>query len=186
MTESVEEWRAVVGWEGVYEVSDHGRVRRIKAASGTQPGKILVCPAGKRGYPVLYMFDKDRRGRGFVHALVMAAFIGPRPVGLHINHIDSDRGNNRLPNLEYVTPKENTQHAKRAGRLRGGGPKGEKSPAAKLSLNQMRSAYLRWSKGEATQTDLAKEYGVTKQAIWNIVHGRTWRSFTRATVVANG
>lgn len=186
MSEGVEEWRAVVGWEGVYEVSDHGRVRRIKAASGTQPGKILVCPAGKRGYPVLYMFDKDRRGRGFVHALVMAAFVGPRPEGLHVNHLDSDRGNNRLSNLEYVTPKENTQHAKRAGRLRGGGPKGELAPAAKLSLEQMRSAHEKWSAGEKTQTELAAEYGVTRQAIWNIVHGRTWKSFPRKLAGTNG
>lgn len=185
--ESAEEWRAVVGWEGVYEVSSYGRVKRTKAASGTRPGNILTCPPGLRGgYPMVGLFDRSRRQLRTVHSLVAEAFLGPRPLGMQVNHIDHTRTNNCVQNLEYVTPKGNIQHAKRAGRLRGGGPKGERAPAAKLSLEQMHSTRERWSRGEATQVELANEYGVTRQAIWRIVHGLTWKSFPRDLEGANG
>lgn len=171
-----EQWRPVVGWESIYEVSDHGRVRRIKSASGTQAGRILKCPAGKRGYPVAGLFNGERRHVGaYVHALVAAAFIGPRPAGLFVNHIDHDRTNNRVSNLEYVTPEGNTQHAKRADRLRGGGPVGEAAPQAKLTVEAVRSIRERHACGAASLTEMAKEYGVTRQAIFRVVRGLCWK-----------
>src|SRR5437660_319440 len=109
--EDEEEWRPVVGFEGLYEVSDFGRVRsldrmvantsrRKKAFNFPRKGRLLNPSTRPDGY------------KGFtVHDLVARAFLGVRPARAIINHIDGNRANNRLDNLEYTTYRANSLHA---------------------------------------------------------------------------
>lgn len=109
------EWRSV----GLnYAVSNFGRVRRLggKFLRPVQRGRYLSVNLGANK-------------QTYIHHLVAAAFIGPRPVGWQINHIDGDRWNNMWTNLEYVTPKGNQQHASRLGLL----AFGERNGMAKLT-----------------------------------------------------
>jgi len=100
----------VVGYEGLYKVTDDGRVwsvsRVAKRGAGTIPvrGRWLKSGKDARGYPrvVLYKQGFGQRTRS-VHILVAAAFIGPRPEGLDVDHRDRDRMNNRVGNLRYTT-----------------------------------------------------------------------------------
>lgn len=113
-----EEWRPVVGFEGYYEVSDHGRVRSLdrnrKAPTGgdwVQPGRILCQTDGmkSRGDARLSV-NLCRHGRcktRFVHQLVLEAFVGPRPPGMQTLHWDDVKTNNHLSNLRWGTPQEN-------------------------------------------------------------------------------
>lgn len=116
-----EEWRPVVGYEGIYEVSNVGRVRsvpRVDAAGRVRAPKIKAQTLSN-GYPMVLLY-KDRKQRAArVHVLVAEAFLGPRPPGLVVNHIDHDKTNNQTENLEYVTQLENIQAAVRAGRFSG-------------------------------------------------------------------
>jgi hypothetical protein len=101
-----EEWRSVLSDR--YEVSNLGRVRRKKS------GRMLkLCTAS--GYPVFTACVNAVRKNVHVHVLVAEAFLGPRPPGKHINHIDGVKTNNRPKNLEYVTPAENCAHSGRMG-----------------------------------------------------------------------
>ncbi len=89
--DATEEWRAVVGWEGIYEVSSLGRLRRAKAAPRTNAGKILTDKCFDRrhnGYirNILLREPEGRRECASRHVIVAAAFIGPRPKGLQVNH----------------------------------------------------------------------------------------------------
>lgn len=124
-----ESWRPVVGYEGIYEVSDHGRVRRVLAGQGARPGYILSPTQAGRGYaegrayPSVCIYKGRTVARRNVHQLVAEAFIGPRPEGMHINHKDSDKSNNHATNLEYVTPSENYWHAVEAGAIPGVKPR---------------------------------------------------------------
>lgn len=106
------EWRAVVGYEGVYEVSNQGHVRRIGRAKGTQVGKHLK-PAWslKRQYTTVILCRASKKKMATVHSLVAEAFIGPRPEGWEINHKDGHKLNNDLSNLEYVSKSANALHA---------------------------------------------------------------------------
>lgn len=120
-TEAMSEecWASVPGFEGVYEVSTHGRVRSIDrriahAGSGTQfvRGRLMCAGLDTKGYPRLTLRNGDRKEWWAVHRLVLSVFL-PRPDWRekHVNHIDGIRTNNRLSNLEWCTPAENTMHA---------------------------------------------------------------------------
>jgi hypothetical protein len=101
---SVTEWRPVVGYEGTYEVSSQGQVRRVGAE---KPLKAHF--AGKRRSKHLHvdLYRNSVRKTCMIHQLVAAAFIGPRPPGMQIRHLDGNSENNMPENLTYGTQSEN-------------------------------------------------------------------------------
>lgn len=123
-----ESWQPVQGYEGLYEVSDQGRVWSVdrvverKSKWGTMSklrvkGRILQPLNMNSGYPAANLSKGGKPKIYYVHSLVACAFIGPRPAGLQINHKDCDKYNNAVENLEYITHAENVEHAVRAGRF---------------------------------------------------------------------
>lgn len=122
---SAERWLPVVGYEGVYEVSDQGRVRSLDRDVVDSNGirkhiKGLIrrsSPTGPLGYRnVSLSMPRQRQRTPLVHHLVMAAFVGPMPDGLEVLHGDDDPGNNRLANLRYGTRSENIRECVARGR----------------------------------------------------------------------
>lgn len=105
-THEKENWKPVVGYEGLYEVSDFGRVRNVADRIGTFIGKILK-PATTDGSKRFVLCNHGKTQNVRCHKLVMAAFVGPRPEGLQVKHIDGDKGNNLLGNLEYAKQPRN-------------------------------------------------------------------------------
>lgn len=100
----LEEWRPITGWEGLYEVSHRGRVRSVGKGKGRRPpGRVLCQRYNRDGYLRVRLTRNRQEWNPYVHALVLAAFVGPRPIGHDIDHKNGDRGDNRLENLEYVT-----------------------------------------------------------------------------------
>lgn len=112
MSKVEEIFKDVLGYEGLYQVSNYGRVMGVKY------GKVLK-PRYKKTHPyVTYMLYKDKKGRNkFVHRLVWEAFNGKIPDGLTINHLDENPKNNRLDNLEVCTQSENNKYGTRIERL---------------------------------------------------------------------
>jgi hypothetical protein len=114
-------WRPVVGFEGVYEVSDHGRVKRIMGGRGAVTGKILsLNRLNKKGYATVWLhkFINGVQVKKFMttHHVVAAAFLPPQPTPDHqVNHKDGVKTNNCADNLEWVTNQENMDHSWRMG-----------------------------------------------------------------------
>jgi hypothetical protein len=147
-----ESWQPVPEHD-TYEVSDLGRVRGPRG---------LLKPVGSGdGYVQVFLPNK----RWMIHRLVAAVFIGPAN-GLEVNHEDSDRRNNRLSNLSYMTTAENQRHACRKGVCK---PPG----SGKLTLGKAQQIKNRALQGERG-VDLAKEFGVSRQTISSICKGRIW------------
>lgn len=109
-----EKWKDVPGYEGMYQVSDFGRVKSIdrltknKWGSFFLKGKILKQYSNKQGY-FQVKFCKNRNEKTyFVHRLVLKSFVGDSI--LVVNHKDFNKSNNNLKNLEYCTHSENVRH----------------------------------------------------------------------------
>lgn len=117
-----EVWLSVKGYEGLYEVSHLGRIRsidrRVEYSDGRvviKKGKILSISAGKNGYENVRLYKDKKAKNHSVHRLVAQAFI-PNPEDKpQVNHKDRNPLNNDFTNLEWVTHKENAQHAVETG-----------------------------------------------------------------------
>lgn len=112
---SVEIWKAVMGFEGVYEVSDTGRVKRVAPGPGTYVGRILSPMTDRKGYLYVRLDGRIQR----IHRLVLAAFVGPSE--LLVRHLDGNPQNNALENIRYGTPIENSADRIAHGRHRENG-----------------------------------------------------------------
>lgn len=120
-----ETWRAVPGYEGLYEVSDHGRVRSVARKVEQRNGRLLTVQSRaisqhdggpRNGCHRRTRLFRDGQGRTvWVHRLVLEAFVGPAPEGTECCHNDGNPANNRLINLRWDTRQENALDVVRAG-----------------------------------------------------------------------
>lgn len=101
--EQTEHWLEAPGTDGLYKVSDMGRVARVKTRSGTPCFKIVKPVHGSIVYPTVHFSIGGKRKRATIHRLVALAFV-PNPDGLpQVNHMDENPRNNRADNLEWCT-----------------------------------------------------------------------------------
>lgn len=115
-----EEWRPVLGYEGLYEVSNQGRVRALQAVKGYKAGRLRKITQNQYGYQYVPLSKNGKARNHFLHVLVAEAFWGPKPAGLVVNHKNGVKTDCRLENLEFVTPRENCLHRSRVlGKCRG-------------------------------------------------------------------
>ena len=157
-----ERWKDITGYEGKYQVSSHGRIRSLtrtvarKLGTFTLKGQIIVPWKSSHGYWMISPCWKQKRKAFSVHDLVCRAFIGPRPRGMVIDHIDGDRLNNRLDNLHYVTPKQNQRKRKDA------------------KLTEAHAAQIKMLSETKSQQKIAEQFGVSQAMVSKIVTGRLW------------
>jgi len=169
-----EKWRSITGYESCYEVSDCGRVRslsrKVRAPRGYRTVKgVTLKPLITHGYSYACLWKQRKPKNHRIHALVLAAFIGPRRPGMEINHIDGDKSNNHVGNLEYATRRQNIDHAMRTGLV----PNGEQMVGARLNDVAVRVARFLCSRGY-TRARIARAYGVSRYTIEDAVSGRKW------------
>jgi len=161
-----ETWKPVVGFEGFYEVSDLGRVRRSAYAKGTWVGRIRKTTVSSWGYSTLRLCAHGRGKSVNVHHLVVDAFISTDRVGLDINHKNGIKTDNRLCNLEIVTRAENIQHAYMIGLMNNCGP-------GRLTEDDVRE--IKANQENLSQRPLAKKFGVSQPLISQIQSGKIWK-----------
>lgn len=103
-----EEWRDVIGFEGIYQVSNYGRVKRIGRKSGAVADRILKQALNiHSGYLQVGLWKNHKKSTKSIHRFVALTFI-PNPENKpEIDHIDGNRLNNRVDNLQWVTKSEN-------------------------------------------------------------------------------
>lgn len=159
----MEMWKPVLGWDGLYEVSDEGRVRSLpretlagRAGLRLHPGK-LIASFVRQERRFVNLFDGDKRATCTAHRLVLEAFVGPRPKGMECRHLDGDPANNRLGNLVWGTKIENETDKVRHGTAR-------HIPLTDDEINVIRLSPRK-------QQELADQYAVTQSLISRIKSG---------------
>lgn len=159
MDSIVEQRKPVPGWEDLYEVSDQGRVKNIA-------GHLRKCSVGAQGYPVVDLKSAGNRKTYTVHALVLLAFVGPRPKGYECRHLNGVRSDNRLCNLAWGTPAENDDDRRKHGTF----VQGERHGAAKLTEQDIRLIRLSTS----SQASIARRFNISQSSVSMIKSRQRW------------
>jgi len=150
----MEEWRTIEEFPN-YAVSDMGRVKRINKGRRTQVGKIISQRKNRGGYMYVTLCKDGKRKSKTIHRLVLNAFIGKSD--LDCNHIDGDKTNNKLENLEYCTKSRNMIHAYENGLEIS--VKGEKHGRSKLKEDEV------WLIKRILNSDLFRDKKITQDFI---------------------
>jgi hypothetical protein len=161
-------WLPVVGFEDLYTVSDDGRVFSLRKSRELSP--YVSCSGD--GYRSVHLYRDSRRTVKAVHQLVLEAFVDACD-GRQGNHKNFDKCDNRVENLEWVTPRENIAHMHGAGRRKPSRLCGSENPSSKLVPSDV--AAIRAARGIVRQVDLAGQYRVSQQLVSAIQRGEAWR-----------
>jgi len=168
-----ETWKPIKGYEKRYSVSNRGRVRSDAVSQYVRTGYILKGFINWLGYHFVTLHNDHRKKNHFsVHSLVAAAFIGPRPPGKEINHINNNRSDNHASNLEYVTHKENIRHAMEFGTFNNTGSNSSVTHLTEAKVIAMRKRY---TTGKYAKAFLARQYGISATTACRIINRRTWK-----------
>lgn len=164
-----EVWRTIPGLDGRFEASSYGRIRRSMTpylGATRPPGSLVRHANDKNGY---FKFHSSIRGVCVSkkwHQLIALAFLGERPCGKQVAHIDGNRSNNRADNLAYVTPAENASHKYAHGTI----VTGERVHSSKLTENDVRE--IRAS-SEAPSV-IGKRFGINPRHVWRLRKRLQW------------
>jgi hypothetical protein len=159
----MEKWECVAGYEGIYDVSDKGEVRRVKAYNSTSSGKKLRWDVGANGYARVHLSHNGKVRAHSVHRLVAACFLDGS--GEVVDHIDGNKLNNAVENLRFCTQKENIHHAIKRGTF-------GKNRAILIETEVM-EIKSRLMAGESC-ANIARDYPVSVHAIRKIKDGKNW------------
>lgn len=153
---AVENWRAIPGFEGSYEVSDLGRVRsiaRVIQRENNTPRRVPECVLKPgvllSGHQYVFLGQKARWA---VHRLVLHVFIGPVPAGCEVLHLNHNPKDNRLVNLRYGTRSENLRMDYQSLRRR------QATPVVAVHPDGRREYFV-------TATEAGLRFGVTQPAM---------------------
>lgn len=170
-------WKDIIGYEGLYQISNIGRVRSIKTnypkIGRKRTGELLKIKTSNKGYFCVFIRGREGKQKNtLVHRLIAIHFIQNPMNKPQVNHINSIRTDNRLENLEWVTPAENNKHAYDFGNQIK--RNGEDHFGAKLTQKQVLEIRSKYKYYIYSILMLAKEYNVSKGCIQAILNKKTW------------
>lgn len=151
-----EVWKDIKGYEGLYQVSNLGRVKRVTT------GRILKGGKDTNGYMMVLLCNNNIKSNKAIHRLVAQAFI-PNPENKpQVNHIDENKTNNMVSNLEWMTAKENNNHGTHNGRI-------SKSNSIPIIATNIKTGELEEFYGSR---ECARQLGLHNQSISAVLKGR--------------
>ena len=167
-----ETWKDIPSYEGLYQVSNLGRVkgldRIVKTKNGRtqyKKGTVLKNKMGTNGYHYVCLYKNNKQKTFMIHSLVALNFIGDRPYKNDICHINGNRLDNRVSNLKYDTRAENFNDMYRQGKKN---PKGKLSVEDVLEIRKMRK------EENVPYKELAIIFGVSESTIGYVVTKRSY------------
>lgn len=172
-------WKPVPDYEGLYEVSNYGNVKRLareriitNGISKPLSEKLLKNFTGKFGYSHVNLYKNKKLKQHRVHRIVMLAFTHMPNNKTSFNHIDGNKSNNKLSNLEWCTQKENTIHAYKTGLAKG--RPGEQNSNSKLTKKQVLEIRNLYTQGNWTHRELAQKYNISRRHVGDIINRKRW------------
>lgn len=165
-------WKDIIGYEGLYQISNFGRVKSFPRRGTTT--KILKPRINRQGYLLVDLCKNAKSKRFPLHRLVAQAFISNPENKPEPNHEDGNKFNNHVSNLKWVTKSENIQHAMNNG-LNHSGENSCKSKLTNAQAKYIREIYIRGDL-EFGAGALARKFNVASATILDIIHGVTFKN----------
>lgn len=167
--DKIEKWKPIEGYDRLYEVSSHGRVKSVPRNTGNQfsKGVLKKVHLNKYGYPVTTLVNKDKGKLFTIHRLVAIAFIpnpGNKP---QVSHLDGNKQNNIVSNLEWCDAFENQLHRFKS--------LGHVAPNRLLSKDEVFNILSQ--KGKGWRKDLSIKLGVSEACIKAVRSGRNYKNW---------
>lgn len=172
-----EKWKDIVGYKGLYQISDMGRVKRIAGPKHVK-GKILksyLCIRG--GYPQVKLCKNGQRKHKQIHHLILEAFCEQRPTPKHeTRHLDGNPQNFQLSNLKWGTRSENVRDAVKHKTHFAPGKSGDGSKNSMAKLTEVNIPIIRDMKRRGlSSSEIAKIFKVHRGVIHRVIHNLTWK-----------
>lgn len=164
-----------------YQVSNLGSVKRVLGGQGARLGRCLSPHKSSNGYLQVRLTTNGEQKIVAVHGLVAEVFLGPRPVGMQVRHLDGNKKNNSVCNLAYGTAKENGQDNARLGVM----PRGEQVNTSALTTAQATKC-LSLLQEKVSPTQVARLLNISRNAVYKIKYGQTWKWLSEANNRAEG
>jgi predicted XRE-type DNA-binding protein len=162
-------WKDIEGYEGLYQISNMGRVKSLNKWS---KGKLKELTLFKNSYHKVNLFKNNKQKTYYVHQLVGNAFIDNPENKKGINHIDGNKLNNNKNNLEWATALENTTHAIKNNLFNN---VGELNRESKLTESQVLEIDNLLKNKNLSQEKIAKLFNVNATTIHNIRYRKKWK-----------
>lgn len=169
-----EVWKNIPGYQGLYQVSDLGRVKSFIAWNGTNT-RVLRPGKDTHGYFVVNLYRKKKRKFTYIHQLVLKIFVGSCLSGMECRHLNDNKTDNRLVNLAYGTRSDNLLDRTRNGISNTGDHKGIKNEMSKLKDNNIVQIRKLLEDGLLTHRQIGDKFGVTGSLISMINIGKRWK-----------
>jgi hypothetical protein len=167
-----EEWKVIEDFQN-YAVSNIGRVKRIRPSRGGIVGSILKPKVNRTGYHYVNLRGDNGSHKGLkIHSLVLIGFGPPRPYGHESNHKDCCKANNCISNLEWVSHKENMEHASSNGRMHRA--RGWDGPLSKLKPGEV-WLIRKLLKSKIQMASVAPMFMVHVSTICRIKHNNSYK-----------
>jgi hypothetical protein len=162
-----ETWKDIKGYEGLYQISNLGRVKSFKGKTPV----IFKLNSAVTGYKECTLRKGKTKEVWGVHRLVVIHFLPPQPDKPWVNHKDGDKINNRVDNLEWSTPSENNKHAYDTGLKVS--LKGEETNSCKLTEEQVIA--IRTTLSHLNHKETAKLFDMHPSVICRIRARKSWK-----------
>ena len=159
-----EVWKLLVEFDNLYEISNYGRLRSVRK------NKILKPTNRKDGYKLCIMSIKGKVSYRYIHRLVAYAFLQKIENKPSVNHIDGNKENNHVSNLEFCTTKENNEHAGKLNLK----PFGTKHPNSKLTKEDLNQIQILLKEKNLSHLKIAKIFKVSQSTISNFAKQKTY------------
>ncbi len=169
-----EHWKDIVGYEGVYQVSDVGRVKTIIGTKCKQERLKSVTLRKDNGYYIVTLYRNNRGKTKYIHRVVLEAFVGPCPNDHECRHLDGIKIHNMLSNLVWGTRTENSQDTLKHGNHFQPDNRGSRHGESKLIESDIPRIRCLLKDGVA-QSEVAIQFGVSQGLISRIKLRKNWR-----------
>lgn len=171
-------WADISGYETLYRISNHGRVKRLARSVICKNGmpkplreQMLTPHSNTRGYLWVHLHSAKGKSFRFIHRLVADAFTPNPEHKPFVNHKSGCKTQNEASNLEWVTRKENVSHAFATGLM---SHAGEKNSQSKLTTNAV--AGIRADRLTGMRVvDIAAKYEMSRRRVYDVINNRCWK-----------